>query len=84
MDTAIIIGLLATACIVVSQVPQVYKSVKSHKTRDLSLAMIALLLVGSFLWLTYGFVRPDYIIVFSNSIITTCLFILLAVKLRYK
>lgn len=73
MNTASIIGLLAAGLILVSQIPQVYKSYKTKQTKDLSLATIGLLISGSVLWLIYGFLRVDNIIIFANSVaISSC------------
>ena len=84
MSTATLIGLLAAGLILISQIPQVYKSYKSKQTKDLSLAMIGLLISGSILWLIYGLLRVDNIIILANTLMLVLLLILLTLKLKYK
>ncbi len=84
IDGVSIIGFVATVLILFSQVPQIYKSLKTKSTGDLSLWMILLLISGVALWLIYGILRPDVVIVFSNSLTLLLLCILLALKLKYK
>lgn len=84
IDGVSIIGFVATVLILFSQVPQIYKSLKTKSTGDLSLWMIILLMSGVGLWLVYGILRPDVVIIFSNSLTFLLLGVLLAIKLKYK
>ena len=84
MDITALVGIVAAFCILVSQIPQVYRSLKLKETRDLSEGMILLLITGSSLWLVYGILRADIIIVVSNIIMIGIELTLLGIKLRYK
>ena len=84
IDGVTILGLVATFFIISSQIPQVYKSIKTKSTGDLSLLMILWLVIGVGLWLLYGFLRPDYVIVISNTLGEIALVTLLVLKLKYK
>lgn len=84
MDITALVGIVAAFCILVSQIPQVYRSLKLKETRDLSEGMILLLITGSSLWLVYGILRADIIIVVSNIIMIGIELTLLVIKLRYK
>lgn len=84
MDITALVGIVAAFCILVSQIPQVYRSLKLKETRDLSEGMILLLITGSSLWLVYGILRADNIIVVSNIIMIGIELTLLGIKLRYK
>lgn len=84
LDIVTIIGLGATACILLSQVPEIYRALKLKETRDLSWGMIALLIAGTVLWWYYGYLRHDNIILIANSIMLVILAILLSVKAKYK
>ncbi len=84
MPLTTIIGLLATLSIVISQVPQVYKTLQTRKTRDLSELMLIWLIIGQVLWIAYGWLRPDWIIILSGSFVLTMLTLLLIAKLKYK
>jgi MtN3 and saliva related transmembrane protein len=62
------IGFVAAFCTTVSYVPQVRKCWRTHSTGDLSLKMILLLAAGISLWIVYGFVKGDMVIVAANSV----------------
>jgi MtN3 and saliva related transmembrane protein len=84
IDGITILGLVATLFIISAQIPQIYKSYKTKSTGDLSLWMILWLITGVGLWLLYGLLRPDYVIVISNTLGEIALITLLALKLKYK
>jgi len=84
IDTITLVGLSASFCILVSQIPEIHRAMKLKETRDLSWGMIALLILGTTLWLVYGLLRVDNIIVLANSIMLVILAVLLALKYRYK
>lgn len=50
-----VIGYMAAVLTVAAFVPQAYQAVKTRKTRDLSLATYATLIVTGTLWSIYGF-----------------------------
>ena len=83
IDGVSIIGFVAAVLILFSQVPQIYKSYKTKSAGDLSLLMILLLISGVALWIVYGLLRPDIVIVVSNSITLLLLSTLLVIKLKY-
>ena len=62
------IGFVAAFCTTVSYVPQVRKCWQTHSTGDLSLKMILLLAAGISLWVVYGLVKGDMVIVTANSV----------------
>lgn len=80
METAI--GALAALCTTVSYVPQVRKCWQSGKADDLSLKMFLLLTAGIALWVVYGFLRSDIVIIAANSISLCFLAVILYFKLR--
>jgi MtN3 and saliva related transmembrane protein len=80
METAI--GALAAFCTTVSYVPQVRKCWTTGRADDLSLRMFLLLSAGIALWVVYGAMREDAVIVIANSISLCFLAIILYFKLR--
>lgn len=68
MDGITIIGTLAALCTTSSLLPQVIKIIKIKETRDISLLMYAMLVVGVLLWTIYGILRKDVPIIVANSI----------------
>lgn len=69
MNTLVtMIGLAAAICTTAANVPQLIKAWRTRDTDDLSLKMLVLLAVGLGLWVTYGLLKGDYVIILANSI----------------
>lgn len=79
-----IIGGLAAFCTTVSYAPQVKKAWTTRQTEDLSLKMLLILGAGLALWVAYGFLKADWVIVVANSISLAMLANLVWFKLREK
>jgi MtN3 and saliva related transmembrane protein len=62
------IGGFAAFCTTVSYVPQVKKAWQTRETGDISLKMLLLLATGLGLWVAYGFMKSDWVIIVANSI----------------
>lgn len=77
-----IIGSLAAFCTTVSYVPQIRKCWTSGKADDLSLRMFLALAAGISLWVLYGVLRNDLVIIVANSISLSFLAVILYFKLR--
>jgi MtN3 and saliva related transmembrane protein len=76
------VGLIAAFCTTVSYIPQLRKCWKTGKTDDLSLKMFSILGLGILLWVVYGVLQRDAIIVFADSISLCLLTAILFFKLR--
>ena len=63
-----LIGFVAAFCTTLSYVPQVRKCWRTHSTGDLSLKMILLLAAGISLWVVYGLIKGDMVIIAANSV----------------
>ena len=81
-DWGAYVGALAAFLSSLSYVPQVRKAWPRGSTADLSLAMLVVLTVGLSLWIIYGFIRGDLIIVAANGIGASLSGLVLAFKLR--
>ena len=84
MQTITIVGLAASICTGTSMLPQLFKLIKRKKADDISHTMLAILMAGLTLWVVYGFMKDDYIIIVSNgfsSLLAATIFIL---SLKYK
>jgi len=68
METDKIIGIIASVATAVSLLPQLIKLLKEKKSDNISYGMISILFVGLILWITYGVMKEDWIIVISNSV----------------
>ncbi len=81
-DLVTFIGLAASVLTTASYVPQLRKSWASGSTADLSLRMILTLASGLSLWVAYGWLRADAVIVLANTFSLALLLTILALKLR--
>lgn len=82
MDLVSIIGAVAAICTTASYFPQLKKCWETGKADDLSLHMFSVLSVGIALWVVYGVMRKDWIIIAANSVSLACLLGILYFKLR--
>jgi MtN3 and saliva related transmembrane protein len=82
MDMTSLIGGLAAFCTTASYFPQLKKCWETRSAGDLSLRMFSILTLGIALWVIYGLMRRDVIIIAANAISLCCLFGILYFKLR--
>jgi MtN3 and saliva related transmembrane protein len=82
MDTATIAGGCAAFCTTVSYFPQLKKCWETGETGDLSLLMFSVLTIGIALWIFYGFLKSDTVIIIANSISFALLLGILYFKIR--
>jgi MtN3 and saliva related transmembrane protein len=68
MDTVTIIGLIAAFCTTFSYFPQLKKRWQTGSAGDLSLKTFATLAIGVALWVLYGFLKSDIVIILANVI----------------
>jgi MtN3 and saliva related transmembrane protein len=76
------IGLFAAFCTTVSYFPQLKKCWETKSAGDLSLKTFSVLALGIALWVVYGFLQSDWVIVLANSVSFCCLMGILYFKLR--
>jgi MtN3 and saliva related transmembrane protein len=78
-----IIGTVAGILVLSSFVPQIMKAYKSKKMFDVSAHLMVLIASGMFLWVIYGFIRSDPVIIRTNATGFALNITLLAMKIRY-
>jgi MtN3 and saliva related transmembrane protein len=76
------IGLLAAALTSLSYLPQVRKAFPRGATKDLSFKTLTVLATGLALWVVYGLLKGDSVIVIANVVGLSLVGVLLALKLR--
>ena len=79
-----IIGLAAAILTTSAFLPQVIRVVKTHSTKDISLAMFIIFCIGIFLWLIYGILIKDVPIIIANAATFVLAGIILVYKVRFK
>lgn len=76
------IGFTAAICSTFALLPQVIRIWKTKETDQLSGGAFMLMLIGAILWLAYGILRDDIVIISANSI--TMLFIAYIVIMKIR
>ena len=76
------IGALAAALTSLSYVPQVRKAWPIGSTDDLSLRTLVALTTGLILWVIYGLMKSDLVIVVANIVAVALSGCVLAFKIR--
>jgi MtN3 and saliva related transmembrane protein len=82
MTLTTLIGLVAAFCTTVSYVPQLKKIWDTGETEDISLKMFLILASGIALWVVYGVLQHDVVIILANSVSLAFLAAILFFKLR--
>jgi MtN3 and saliva related transmembrane protein len=75
---ATVIGLAAAVCTTAANMPQLKKAWITRQTDDLSLKTLLLFVGGLALWVVYGVLQKDIVIILAN-----CISLSLAVALVY-
>jgi MtN3 and saliva related transmembrane protein len=78
-----IIGTVAGILVLSSFVPQIVKAYKTKKMLDVSAHLMILIASGMFLWVIYGFIRSDPVIIGANVTGFVLNTTLLIMKIRY-
>jgi MtN3 and saliva related transmembrane protein len=79
-----IVGFAATVLTVAAFVPQTYKALKTHHTRDLAFSTYATIVVTGTLWTIYGFGKNDPALYVTNTLVGLLALTICVVKLRNK
>jgi len=79
-----IIGLIAASLTTIAFLPQVIKAYKYKQTKDISLVMYIIFVLGIISWLAYGILINDLPIIMANTISLILTSTILILKLIYK
>ena len=77
------IGYAAASISALIFLPQVFKTVKTKNTKDLSLSSFVLITLNNSLWFTYGMLTSDIAIILSQLFLLPMGLIILIFKLKY-
>ncbi len=64
--------------------PQVIKTWKEKSAKDISLLMFLIAAVNEIMWIVYGVLLNNWVIILTNSIVLAMSLIMIFLKLRYK
>jgi MtN3 and saliva related transmembrane protein len=82
MNATTLIGLMAAFCTTASYIPQLKKCWETRSAGDLSLKMFSILAAGIALWVVYGVLQGDAVIILANSVSLVLLAGILYFRLR--
>jgi MtN3 and saliva related transmembrane protein len=83
LNAVTLIGLMAAALTTAANAPQVWKTWRTREAADISLRMTLLLTAGLALWVAYGFMQGDVVIILANAIAVALAATLTVLKLRF-
>jgi MtN3 and saliva related transmembrane protein len=82
-DLVVWIGIITGILVMSSSIPQIIKSYKSKKMSDVSTYLLGLIASGLLLWVVYGFIKLDPVLIGTNAAGLSLNVILLIMKLKY-
>ena len=82
MNFTTLVGLVAAICTTASYFPQLKKCWETGSAGDLSFKMFFTLGIGVALWVVYGFLQADVVIIVANIVSFVLLMGILYFKLR--
>ncbi len=83
MDNLEIIGYLATLFGATQLIPEILKALKTHHLRDVSWAMLLLMIISSVLWIIYGVAKQTTPLAISSSLNLIFEIVLTVLKFHY-
>jgi MtN3 and saliva related transmembrane protein len=82
-DLVVWIGTVAGILVLLSFIPQIIKAYKTKKMFDVSSYLMTLIAGGMFLWVIYGIIKSDPVIIGTNATGFALNVTLLIMKLKY-
>jgi MtN3 and saliva related transmembrane protein len=79
-----VVGALAALLTMFGFVPQIIKIVKTRSVNDVSLLMLVQYSAGIILWLVYGVLINDRILIIANIVTLSTLAVAIGLYLRYR
>jgi MtN3 and saliva related transmembrane protein len=78
-----ILGYAAGAITSLTFLPQVLKTWKEKSAKDVSLMMFIIAAINEVMWIIYGALLDNWVIILTNAIVLTMSLIMIMLKLRY-
>lgn len=78
-----ILGYVAGLITAFTFLPQVIKTWQTKSAKDVSLAMFLIALTNQILWLAFGLLRNDPVIIITNALMLLMTSLMIALKLKY-
>lgn len=78
------LGYAAGAVTTFTFLPQVIKTWKDRSAKDVSLMMFVIAVVNEIMWITYGILEKNMVIILTNAILLVMASTMIFFKLRFK
>ena len=79
-----ILGYAAGAVTAFTFLPQVIKTWKEKSAKDVSLLMFVIAAINEVMWIVYGALLDNWVIILTNAIVLAMSLTMIYLKLRYK
>lgn len=83
LNAVTLVGLAAAALTTAANAPQIWKVWRTREATDISLRMTLMLSAGLALWVVYGLMQGDVVIILANAIATALAATLTVLKLKF-
>lgn len=83
MNGVDVLGYAAGAVTALTFLPQVVKTWKEKSARDVSLMMFIIAAINEVMWIAYGILKNDWVIISTNAVVLAMSSIMIYLKLRY-
>lgn len=78
-----ILGYVAGLITAFTFLPQVIKTWKTKSAKDVSMAMFVIAFTNQILWLAFGALREDPVIIITNAVMICMTTFMISLKLKY-
>lgn len=78
-----ILGYVAGLLTAFTFLPQVIKTWKTKSAKDVALAMFVIAFTNQILWLAFGVLREDPVIIITNAVMLCMTGLMISLKLKY-
>ena len=78
-----LLGLVAGLITMSAQIPQIYQSIKTRSTYDVSLGLYLILFTGVSFWIAYGYFTNNTTVLIMNAILNISVLAMIILKLKY-
>lgn len=83
MNGVDLLGAVAGAITTLTFLPQVIKTIKDKSARDISLMMFIIAAVNEAMWIVYGALKNDWVILLTNAVILCLSLTMIYLKMAY-
>lgn len=78
-----VLGYVAGAITALTFLPQVIKTWREKSAKDISLLMFVIAAVNEIMWIVYGAMLENWVIILTNSVVLVMSLTMIFLKLRY-